>query len=651
MFALKISWFGLRSTVFAGALGVSLMSQNVLFIVEGAHPPDHILDRFAGKSVRTEVLDVKDLREDQALTLHMLDRFDTAIAVVTSAPTQVFRRFVDCARQHLPVWTFAGEGYAALPGTRMLSQQDQSQIPAQFDTTTRTKVEDAPRRRLFGINWAVAGLGLIACLGAVLFVSQIWEELSAKRAVASPELAELDAYLETWDDGHNRERVARERVSRVALSIPDLASISEGATAPAPEERAWVEFDEADWSRLPAIVLLRIATEKHGMPAIAAAAQEGDGAAAHLMATAFLFGAFFFEPDAELAQKLFGASCAVGLQRGCFNVGYELSYFRTDADDHARGYEVIVDSCASGIEIACLNVALLIETRGQHLYPGQTKDGFLREGCEDGSPYLCAWLGKSLFDKTDATRSEEVEALALLKDGCDISDAVACFHLAQAYDANGTTEADKRRALNLFVVGCNGGLSDSCAHASEAYFNGEGTRPDIGKMVVYAEKACTYGASNGCFRLGYEYSEGQTLTRDLDRAEIYYRHACLRRSSVACYNLGLGFRNGRYGPENTHKALALFEEACDLFHRVGCALMGDELVKQDMPDRGVEVLRGSCDQDEKWGCLYLGEALVGGATGSVDLEGARVAFEKTLTLDPDSTRARTALSRIIETTE
>lgn len=622
----------------------------MLVIVEGPEPAlSGLLDALGERDFRTEVLDVAQLGEEDAHSDFNLDHFDKALALLKRPPSVVFERFVEFARLSLPVWVSENRDISALSETRSIERGEPTAIVSRLFAETPAPVEKSPggwKDTLRG-KWLVLALIMAVAAGSLLLFRQAWDDVAAKRAVASSDLAEMDAYLATWQTGYHRDQVARERVSRVSLALPELTSLSGNAEAPKYEDRAWLDFDANDWGRLPAVTLLRIADEKHGIPAIAAAAMEGDGKAAHLLGTAFLFGAFFIEPDAETAEKLFGAACAVGLQRGCFNVGHTLSNHGETEEDRRRGFELFVESCDKGLDISCVNVSFLVAERGQEFFPDATQISLLEQYCAAGSDYLCGWLGRTLYWKENATDAEKAEGFQRLEDACAVSNAIACEHVAEVLRNVGETDAEKKRALQLSVVACNGGLSDACGQASEGYYWGRGAKQDTSKMLYFAEKACTYGGEHGCFRLGYELSNRDSkVTNDLGRARKYYNHACTKRLSAACFNQGLLYQTNRYGAGQNQNALSYFEKACELSDWKGCAFEGQERLKLGQQKLGADLLQTSCDKDDKWGCFNLGTAFISGDVGKIDHEAARQALDKALTIDPEFVNARNALEEL-----
>ena len=626
------------------------MRERVLLLAEASesHELEEIVSIFAARDCVVDVFDAARVAEDISLLEAKLATIDRVVVLQAGDDTDVILRIVEYVRLMAPVWCIARDSVDPLPGTRRLDvdglDDDFSAFLTLAGAAESTEEIATPGKLFFGYPRAVVVTSCIALLFAVFVAVFVLDDIAAQRAVTSADLAELDAYLRDWPSGENREAVGRERVSRVVLQIPELGRLSGDGSPPQEDEKAWLDFDEADWSRLPAVVLLRIADEKHGMPAIAAAARAGDGAAAHLMGTAFLFGAFSIEQDQEVARKLFGAACAVGLQRGCFNVGHALSNYSDDPVDHASGFDKFLESCEYGIEIACVNVSVWLEQRGQDVLPGETDENFLREHCEAGSVYLCAWLGRKLYLSSDVGSPVLSDAIRLLEHGCEISDAVACNHLAQAYKIGRGVEKDLKRAFRLFVVSCNGGLAASCGAVSEAYFNGNGTEKNASQMLLYAEKSCTYGGRGGCFRIGYAFSQGQSgLQRDVERAAYYYRQSCAQGSSGACYNLGHYHRDRLFAGAKVEQAAPLFKKACEMGFWQSCSYEAVELAENGQSALAIEKFQMSCENGEHYGCLFLGEALRKGLDGAVDIAGARDAFSRALEINEGWERAQEAL--------
>jgi len=631
------------------------MRERVLLLVDTAGSPEQkeIAKNLEASDCELEVFDVARVTDGVSGLDRKLAVVDRVLLLQTGPASVALRRIVDYVRLSVPVWSVTSEGVSPVPGTRSLGvgalDASSSWLSAGEPSAETVRADAKQQSRIRRYPWAAVGAAFLVLLGAVVMVWHLLDDLAAHRAVTSQDLVELDAYLRDWQDGGHRAEVIRERVSRVVIQIPEMATVAGEAAPPAEDDRAWLDFDADDWSSLPAIVLLRIADEKHGMPAIAAAARAGDGEAAHLMGVAFLFGAFLIEPDREVAKKLFGAACAVGLQRGCFNVGHALSQYSDDPADHSEGFERLLESCEADIEMSCVNVALWIEQRGQHAFPGETDESFLREHCEAGSVFLCAWLGRRIYERSDATPEEIAVAIRLLKEGCEVSDAVACYHLAEAYRDGRGVDVDEERALRLYVISCNAGFSTGCGRASEAYFRGIGTEKEPRHTLLYAEKACTYGDQWGCFRVGYALANGQGgLRRDRDRAAQYYGHACTNDSSAACFNLGLLHRHNGFAGAETDLAVSFFGKACELGNRRACSFEGTELAEDGDGTRAVAQMRLGCDRGDKFGCHFLGEALRDGLSGETDIAGARDAFERALEIDDEMGQARRALESLEE---
>ena len=123
-----------------------------------------------------------------------------------------------------------------------------------------------------------------------------------------------------------------------------------------------------------------------------------------------------------------------------------------------------------------------------------------------------------------------------------------------------------------------------------------------GRKAVYAllrvrEKAAASGEKDSWFYVGLAYEEGKIVSRDLSYAAQCYERGMKPSGSVGCYN------------------------------RLGALYFKGEGVPQDY-ERGVKLLTKAYEEENNWGCVYLGRAYLYGLGVRQDYQKARELLER-----------------------
>lgn len=500
-------------------------------------------------------------------------------------------------------------------------------------------------RRLVVAVVAVLALGLGA-LGYIVLDEAAWRSASERDDVAA-----YRAYLDDWAFGAFRGEAMRRYVALAVAGIPQLEQLNEEATVSTERKFSWEGFSEEDWSRQPALVLMRIVVAKDGFPALSQAAQRGDPRAAVLVGAALDVGAFFLEPSKEAAHRLFEAACAGGFARGCASLGYSLPRADTSTEAKERAKRILDEYCAKGIDIACGNLASAISDLTVAVPSTNPAEVLLRQKCEAGSAWLCAQLGFYVSQRNGGKEQDRIDALKLYQLGCDRSIAWACNQLGEAYYYGTGTEKNLSQARRLYELACPAGSTEACFSAAWMYRKGLGGDADMARGLGYNIEACSYGKADSCNSAGYSYELEEGTAKDLDLAYKYYRQGCTLESGTACSNLGHILRDGTGRDKDPALAYTFYEKGCGLDYARACAFQGRMIALKEVepappPAEALALLRRGCEGKDQFGCFFLGEALRDGITGAADPAGAITAFEAALAINPDYDAAKRALAAL-----
>ena len=117
------------------------------------------------------------------------------------------------------------------------------------------------------------------------------------------------------------------------------------------------------------------------------------------------------------------------------------------------------------------------------------------------------------------------------------------------------------------------------------------------EALRWHEKAAASGEKDSWFYVGLAYEEGKIVSKDLSYAAQCYERGMKPSGSVGCYN------------------------------RLGALYFKGEGVPQDY-ERGVKLLTKAYEEENNWGCVYLGRAYLYGLGVRQDYQKARELLEK-----------------------
>jgi TPR repeat protein len=103
----------------------------------------------------------------------------------------------------------------------------------------------------------------------------------------------------------------------------------------------------------------------------------------------------------------------------------------------------------------------------------------------------------------DADLTQDMaKAAKVYRDGCERSDAVACYYLGLTYYRGDGVPQDKSQAAAFLARACDSGLALGCWTLGNAHSTGDGVPQDKGKAVAYYQRACAAGAARRGVRQG-----------------------------------------------------------------------------------------------------------------------------------------------------
>lgn len=237
--------------------------------------------------------------------------------------------------------------------------------------------------------------------------------------------------------------------------------------------------------------------------------------------------------DESKTKVLFEQSCAQGLLRACFNLGYI----------HAYGSEVHRD-----------------ETLATALF---------KTACEGGNAKGCYEYGTALF-YGNGTSENVAESTRAYKESCDMGLGDGCYQYGVSLRWARGVGQDFFKAAKAFQLACDQNISGGCSDLGVRYKNGEGVEQNFERAHELYEKACDLNDMMGCNNLGVLYAEGSGVPQDYEKASALYEKSCDGDTAFGCRNLAFFFEEGRLGSIDLDKAESYFQKSCDLGDATGC---------------------------------------------------------------------------------
>lgn len=202
----------------------------------------------------------------------------------------------------------------------------------------------------------------------------------------------------------------------------------------------------------------------------------GQRAACAQLGTAYATGD---QAPLNLGQSLrfYRRACGRGDAQSCASVASAFENGLGVRRDSVRATRMYALACRRGEGVACNNAGVLFARGEGRRAPAHRKPGaasaraaqrdltvalrYFTQGCDRGTAIACTNAGAV---KLSAGRRAQPEAaVALLSQGCEAQDAVACAALADLVERGTGVAANPKRAAQLFQRACQAGFTQACS--------------------------------------------------------------------------------------------------------------------------------------------------------------------------------------------
>lgn len=356
------------------------------------------------------------------------------------------------------------------------------------------------------------------------------------------------------------------------------------------------------------------------------ACKGGIGAACVRAVRLLDFGINVTDEHARHLDALLDKGCAAGEAASCLKLAKRLMAGNR-ADKNTRAGPLFDQACRSGIAEGCTGLGLLSVSQADAGLGNPTDlqaIGLIKRGCDGGDLAGCVLLGDLYLDGTAGATPDDNVARELFKKACDSDYLPGCSALGGTY-THGQKE-DVHLAGRLFKNACDGGEMPACAALGGLYILGKMEHPgkaDDELGVGFLQRACDKNDADGCANLGLIYSSTRLGPSDNEKAAKCYRASCNGGNAHGCTGLGTLYAEGLLGGRaNDEEAASLLRKGCDGGDPHGCTglgLMYGFGKMGDKPDakKAVELYRKGCDGGDERGCAPLGVAYVQGLVSVV----------------------------------
>ncbi|MCY1023270.1 carboxypeptidase regulatory-like domain-containing protein [Pyxidicoccus sp. MSG2] len=354
-----------------------------------------------------------------------------------------------------------------------------------------------------------------------------------------------------------------------------------------------------------------------------------------------------FHPTSPAEEQ---AGCERGDATDCFFLGLHFVHGDGEAEDKARGFQLLGQSCQKQHFAACEHLMSLRYAGMGGEQELSAARPMLEKDCSGDQPMGCLLLGE-LHWQAEGEARDVTRARAFYERACERGVAKGCSKLGSSLIKRGddgeevgeeVSEADLTRALKLFERGCAGGDGEGCASlgsmtmispdpraACEAFKKGcEADSPssiacegyggfcdeDFGSdyvMLKGQEKGCRDGSGQDCEWAGEAHEMGEGTRKAPERAARRYARGCELGSFPSCERLAnleaLGYPGAAPQSEKARQRLI---EACERKLPGACVSLGKALregkpwLPRDLKAASGYSLR-ACEQEDAEGCEAL----------------------------------------------
>jgi TPR repeat protein len=312
--------------------------------------------------------------------------------------------------------------------------------------------------------------------------------------------------------------------------------------------------------------------------------------------------------DLVRSSGLFRAACEQGNLKACNNLGVHLERGFGVAVDLDAALEHYKKSCTEDTRDGCVNLAALLEKRGQLASAHQIYE----QECQSDVPPACYNLAISLERSPPGVRDLE-RARKLYEKACGLKHAGACNNLGAMLARLGGIEKDKELlvvARTSYQQGCELGQPAACRNLGAMAEKGEGGPRDLSTARSSYDTACRAGDINACARFALFDARGLAGEVNIERAVKLSMLACSNAEMLGCTTLGSLDQQGKseakaglFAAKNelVRRCEAKRADACDTLGALAQRGIGQE---RDVTG-AFAYYRQACDYGSKLACARL----------------------------------------------
>lgn len=326
-------------------------------------------------------------------------------------------------------------------------------------------------------------------------------------------------------------------------------------------------ISEDDLASTAATEILKMARVYDRLPALAAAANKGDAAAAVLLAMSEqikdtmegrMFGRDLGKPDWKRATKYARQAVRAGIGRGENILGLMYLSGSGVPKSEEDGLRLLRNAAGRGNALANFN---LYNHFNGDVSTTSTSVVYLQRAAKALLPRAMTWLGLIYMDG-DTLPQDQKRGLKLLSDAAQSGDTFGLEFLGNAYLWGKGVNVDSKRAIEFYTRGLEAGEWGSASKLASMYYYGHGVAVDRAKAVSIYRRGSDAGDLFSQYDLAILYELGQGVPKDLKIAVALYRKAAVA-IEPAMYDMGRCYEMGIGVAQDYAAAVSWYQKAID----------------------------------------------------------------------------------------
>lgn len=380
----------------------------------------------------------------------------------------------------------------------------------------------------------------------------------------------------------------------------------------------------------------------------------------------FIYSQFEDAESQTKAVEFFQKSCLLESGRGCSNLGLQYYWGDGAAKDRGKAVDLYTKACEMEFMLACERLADIYRTgegaerdpaRAAKLYGQACSSGEVSachslarmklagvkvdyepkealalyvRACEKGDDGGCVTASRLLTEGVHVERSLP-RAYKLLEQGCEADGAASCDELADRLRIGFGVEADVEKAdahaqqsLDINRNACEANQPETCDHVAHQIAHGKGPKTDFSAAREFLRQKCEADVAPACREIAEQKSTGELFPRNREEGVDTLLTMCNKDGdATACFLAAYYMRRGKSDELRLTRSVDIYQKLCDAeypgaCHSLGTAYLHGLGVDADRT-RALNILKGTCTEDESVGCLsYTSAMLIGGDTDNVE---------------------------------